>query len=128
MIFYVLDFFFNNLCIYTFATLLFFVSNYNKRDLTFLLIIDIFINGIPVIFISVFILNIFNKWIKAKFVNGFLLDNLLFSFNYILFFLISFMYKNNNFNFIELYNFYMNNFLINYLLFLIIKKLNDIRI
>jgi len=121
MIFYLLDFFFNSLCIYTFATILFFVGKYKNKDLCFLLLIDIFINGIPIIFVSIFILNYLNKWIKLKFVNGFLLDNILFVFNYILFFILLFIYKNINFGFCELINFYATNFLINYLLFCFIK-------
>ena len=128
MIFYLLDLFFNNICIYTFAIILFFVGKYEQKELIFILFIDMFINGIPIIFLCVFILNYLNKWIKLKFVNGFVLNNLLFIFNYILFFFMMYIYKNNSFNINELLSFYVLNFLINYILFFIIKKFSKFKI
>ena len=78
MSWYLFDLFLNNLNLYFFATILFWVGNYKKRDFVFILFIDVFMNGIPIVFISIFILNLFNEWIKKKFVNGFVLDNILF--------------------------------------------------
>ena len=122
MSWYLFDLFLNNLNLYFFATILFWVGNYKKRDFVFILFIDVFINGIPIVFISIFILNLFNEWIKKKFVNGFVLDNLLFLFNYLTFFLVIYSYKNSGFNLSELLSFYVGNFLINYILFLLINK------
>lgn len=122
MSWYLFDLFLNNLNLYFFATILFWVGNYKKRDFVFILFIDVFINEIPIVFISIFILNLFNEWIKKKFVNGFVLNNILFLFNYLTFFLVNYSYKNSGFNLSELLSFYVGNFLINYILFLMFRK------
>lgn len=124
MIFYLFDFFVNNLNLFVCATILFRVGRYDKRSLVFLLFIDIFINKIPVIFISIFLLNWLNQYIRRKFVNSYVLDNLLFLGNYFLFFTIIFLFRNKEFVMVELLQFYWNNFLINYILFLLISKTN----
>ena len=85
MIFYLFDFFVNNLNIFICATILFKVGKYTKKDFLFLLFIDVFINYIPIVFISIFLLDFLSKWLRKLFVNSFILDNLLFliSLNYI---------------------------------------------
>lgn len=122
MIFYLVDLIINNLNIFVCATILFNIGNYEKQDFLYLLFIDIFINGIPIIFISVLILNVLNKFIRKKFVNSIVLDNLLFLFNYLIFFLVICSYKNSDLNLNGLLSFYVGNFLINYILFLLTDK------
>lgn len=122
MIFYLIDLIINNLNIFVCATILFNIGNCEKQDFLYLLFIDIFINGIPIIFISVLILNVLNKFIRKKFVNSIVLDNLLFLFNYLIFFLVIYSYKNSDLNLNELLIFYVGNFLINYILFLLTDK------
>jgi len=121
MIFYLVDFIINNLNIFVCATILFNIGKYDKKDYLLILFIDVFVNRMPIIFISVLILNVLNKFIRKKFVNSLILDNLLFFGNYIFFFFIIYVYKNNGFNGSELLNFYISNFFINYVLFLLIK-------
>lgn len=122
MIFYLFDFFVNNLNIFICATILFKVGKYTKKDFLFLLFIDIFINYIPIVFISVFFLDLLSKWLKKVFVNSFILDQLLFLLNYIFFFLIIFILKNKSFIVGNLFEVYLSNFFINYILFLLFDK------
>lgn len=122
MIFYLIDLIINNLNIFVCATILFNIGNCEKQDFLLILFIDVFVNRMPIVFISVFLLNLINKWIKKKFVNCLILDNLLFFGNYIFFFFIIYVYKNNGFNGSELLSFYISNFFINYVLFLLITR------
>ena len=125
MMWYLVDFFVNNLSLFVCATVLFNIGNYKKQDFIFLLFFDIFFNGIPIIFICIFILNVLNKGIKLKFVNSWFLNNLLFLFNYLMFFFVIYFYKNSLFRGSELLSFYKGNFLINYVLFLLISCLQS---
>lgn len=122
MIFYLFDFFVNNLNIFICATILFKVGKYTKKDFLFLLFIDVFINYIPIVFISIFLLDLLSKWLRKLFVNSFILDQLLFLLNYIFFFLVIYIFKNKSFILSDLFDFYLNNFLINYILFLLFDK------
>lgn len=119
MIFYLFDFFINNLNLYTSSTILFKVGKYKFNDLLYLLFIDIFINRIPIIFVSILFLNLLNKLIRKKFVNSYVLDNLLFFINYILFFLVLLFFNNSV---ILIMKSLFNGLLINYFLFLLIHK------
>jgi len=122
MIFYLFDFFVNNLNLFISSSILFKVGRYDRRSLIFILFIDIFINRIPVIFISILILNWLNMIVRRKLVNSYFLDNLLFLGNYLLFFTIIFLFRIEKFMISELLIFCRNNFLINYILFLLIDK------
>ena len=56
MIWYLFDLFVNNLNLFMCVTVLFYIGKYDKRDFVFLLFVDMFINGIPIIFISILVL------------------------------------------------------------------------
>jgi len=122
MIFYLFDFFVNNLNVFLCVTILFRLGKYTRKEFIFLLFVDIFINSIPVVFISIFLLDWLNKIIRKKLVNSFILDNLLFLGNYIFFFLVIFIFKNKSFIVNDLFEFYLNNFLMNYIFFLLFYK------
>ena len=121
MSFYLFDFFVNNLNLFLCVTMIFKLGEFNKEDFINILCVDIFINRIPIVFFSIFFLNLLNRWIKNKFVNSFILDNLLFLLNYLLFFIVIFIYRNYEISILHLFKYLYSNIIINYLLFFLYK-------
>ena len=121
MIYYLLDLLINNLGLYTSSLILIKLDNLKKYDMFYILLIDIFINKIPIVFVILLFLRLFNIFLRKKLTKSFFVDNVIYIFNYLIFMLLIFIYKNDNFIFLNLINFYLNNFLINYIMFCFFK-------
>lgn len=120
MIFYLLDFLINNLGLYTSSLILIRVDDFGKEDLIYIFLLDVFFNKIPIIFILLLIIKLINKRLRIFFTKSLLVDNIIYIFNYLIFMTVIFIYS-NSFIFLNLGLFYVNNFLINYLLFWFLK-------
>lgn len=123
MIYYFLDLLINNLNIYTSVLVLIRLDNYNKFEMFLILLIDIFFNKVPIIFIILLCLKYLNVLLKRVFSRSFLVDNIIYIFNYLMFMMLVFVYRNNGIVFLDLIWFLINNFLVNYFCFLFLKKL-----
>lgn len=121
MIYYLLDFFINNLNLYTSSLVLIRLDKFDKYTMLHILLIDILINRIPIIFIILIILKFINKYLRNLLTKSFFVDNLIFIFNYLIFMSVIFIYRISDLVFLDLIWFYLNNFFINYFLFLWLK-------
>ena len=124
MIFYLLDFFINNTNYFLSTTILINLEKYSKNDLLFLLFLDIFINKIPFIFLSILVLRQINKLIDKILVQSIFRENLIFLLNYGIFMIFIFCFRINYFSLQNIGNYIISNFFPNYLLFWFLKEKN----
>lgn len=121
MIYYLVDLLINNLNIYISALILIKINDNNKFDMFLILLIDIFFNKIPIIFLTLLCLKYLNKLVKKFLSKSFLVDNIIYIFNYVIFMMVIFVYQNNGVLIKDLFIFLAGNFLVNYLVFLLLK-------
>ena len=128
MIYYLIDFFINNNYFFKSLSILINIDNYSKVELVLILFIDIFINKIPIIFLSLLALRYFNKFLRKGLVSSLVVDNFIFIIDYIIF--MAFIYFGKN-SYISMKGFGLSltsNFIFNYVLFWLFKRVKYNRI
>ena len=128
MIYYLIDFFINNSYFFKSLSILINIDNYSRVELVLILFIDIFINKIPIIFFGLLALRYFNKFLRKGLVSSLVVDNFIFIIDYIIFMTLIYFGKNS---YISMKGFCLSltsNFIFNYVLFWVFKRVKYNRI
>ncbi len=126
MIYYLIDLLFNSLNLFKSCTILINIDKYSKDDFIYILLVDIFINKIPIIFITLVLIVFINKYLSKNLVSSFLVESIIFIIDYLVFITVIFIIFNYNFSINSLGISYVSNFIINYFCFLVFRNEKNI--